>query len=150
MPSMFNKFWNLYYFVGPILWEVRSPSLLLYSSGSRGYNRGMTNRVRQWLSTSNVFRFAKILCLLISAELPHSWHHCFISLILTVRNRRRRDAIVCIRWASAFRGLRVARSGNFFQFYCVPSQQEKREFYTTFPESIALYFFNGYYWYKNI
>lgn len=112
---MFVKFWNRYYFVGPALWEVRSAGLLLYSSRARGYSRRMISSDHQWPTEARAFiarcfSFRKNivsvnprgLAALVTSSLLY-WHYAYW------RNRRRRGAIVCIRWASAFRGLRVAR-----------------------------------------
>lgn len=52
---IFSKFWNRYYFVGPALWEVRSASLLLYSSRARGYSRGMISSGHQWPTEVRAF-----------------------------------------------------------------------------------------------
>lgn len=146
MLCTFGKFWNQYYFVGPALWEVRSAGLLLYSFQSQSYSRGMISRARQWPSKAHAFivqcfSFRKNIVSVNPRGVAAWYHHCFIGLTVT---RKIVDVEVRLyvydgQVLSEDYELRDT-SGNFFQFYCVPLQQEKarilhnvpREHHTSF------------------
>lgn len=144
MLSTFHKFWNLYYLIGPALWKARPTSLLLYSSRSRD-SCGMISRVRQHHSLKpDIFLFRKNIMSVNLRGVAVRHHRCFISLMLTgeivdVEVRLYVYGQVLsedYEWRDTWR--------NFFQFYCL-CNGEKREFYTTFPKSVALSYLNRYY-----
>lgn len=113
----------------------------------------MIIRARQWLSKAYVqcFSFRKnIMSANPRGVAALMWHHrCFISFIGEIVDVEVRLYVYDGQVLSEDYEWRDT-SGNFFQFYCVPLQQEKRKFYTTFPENIALSYLNGYYLCKNI
>lgn len=102
-----------------------SAGLLLYSSRSRSYSRRMISGARQWpfKPTPGVFRFAKISCLLIPPELPRS--HGIIVGLLALRLLAKSSTSKCDGQVLSEDYELRDTSGNFFQFYCMPLQQEK-------------------------
>lgn len=90
----------------------------------------------------DVFRFVKISCLLILADLSHSWHHrCFIGLTLTgeIVDVEARLYEYDGQVLSEDYELRDT-SSNFFQFYCASLQRVKTRILSNIPREYCTFF----------